>query len=190
MKLKKPNILTVILGIVIIIPYLGFGGFYIWNNINNAKIENATIVLVSKQDMTLSVFDYKGNKKCKFPIACGRNLGNKSEKGDLKTPEGVFRITEIQDAENWSHDFGDGRGKIEGAYGPYFIRLYIPDHSGIGIHGTIDNNSLSTRSTEGCIRLQNEHVKELVKYINTGTVVIITPSADDIIVKVEKQEKL
>lgn len=44
-----------------------------------------------------------------------------------------------------------------------------------------NNNSFSTRFKEGSIRLQNEHVIELVKYINTGTFVIITPSAEDIV---------
>jgi lipoprotein-anchoring transpeptidase ErfK/SrfK len=179
MKFKKPDIVTIILGIVIILPYLGIGGLYFWNKHKNAEIENACFVVVSKQDMSLSVFDYQGDPKCKFPIACGKNPGNKGEEGDLKTPEGVFRISEIQNAENWSHDFGDGKGIIEGAYGPYFIRLFTPNHSGIGIHGTHDNNLLGTRSTEGCIRLQNENVIELVKHIHTGTVVIITPSTDD-----------
>lgn len=188
MKFKKPDILTVILGIVIVLPYLGIGGMYLWNNHKSTTIENSCFVVVSKQAMTLSVYDYKGNEKCKFPIACGVNFGNKEKKGDLKTPEGIFRITDIEISENWGHDFGDGNGKIPGAYGPYFIRLYTPGHRGIGIHGTHDNNSLGTRATEGCIRLKNEDVLEFVKFIHPGSIVLITPSADDVVIKNEIEE--
>lgn len=183
MKFNKSNILTIILGIVIVLPYLGIGGIYLGNKHRNEKIDNAVFIVVSKQSMTLSVFDYKGNEKGKYSIACGKKLGNKNEEGDLKTPEGIFRVTEIQNAEKWSHDFGDGNGTIEGAYGPYFIRLYTPGYNGIGIHGTHDNNSLGTRTTEGCIRLQNENVLKLVKLVYPGTVVIITPSVSDIAIK-------
>jgi hypothetical protein len=187
MKFKKPDILTVILAVVIILPYLGIAGFYFWNASQTKSIENACFILISKQEMILQVFDYKGNEKCKFPIACGKNLGDKGIRGDMKTPEGVFRVSEIQNSSTWGHDFKDGNGEIEGAYGPYFIRLYVPGHSGIGIHGTHDNNSLGTRATEGCIRLQNENLLTLLKLIHSGTVVIITPSIDDIMVKEENK---
>lgn len=183
MKFPKPNILNILLAIVILLPYIGFGGFYLWNQKKMSKIDNANIVVISKQNMSLSVYDYKGHELCKFPIACGKNFGNKENEGDLKTPEGVFKVSSIENAENWKHDFKDGNGDIEGAYGPIFIRLYTPGHTGIGIHGTHDNSSIGDRITEGCIRIENKNVIELAKMIHHGTVVIITPSADDVIVK-------
>lgn len=189
MKIYKPSILNIILGIVIILPYLGFYGFYLWNQNKMLTIENSNIVIISKQSMSLSVYDYKGKEQCKFPIACGKNLGNKGIVGDLKTPEGVFKVSTIENSENWKHDFKDGNGEIEGAYGPFFIRLYTPGHTGIGIHGTHDENSIGNRTTEGCIRLQNENVLKLVKFIRIGTVVIITPSADDVVIKQEINKK-
>jgi lipoprotein-anchoring transpeptidase ErfK/SrfK len=188
MKLKKPDILTVVLALIIALPYLGIVGIYFWNKQRAAEIEDACFVLVSKQDMTLAVYDYKGREKCKFPIACGKHLGDKGKQGDMKTPEGVFRVSDIQNATNWEHDFGDGNGEIAGAYGPFFIRLYTPGHSGIGIHGTHDNDSLGTRATEGCIRLQNENILKLVKLVRIGTVVIITPSIEDTAVKKETKK--
>jgi lipoprotein-anchoring transpeptidase ErfK/SrfK len=135
--------------------------------------------LVSKQEMRLSVYDYKGKELCKFPIACGLNYGNKGKKGDMKTPEGVFKVAYIEDAANWSHNFKDGKGEIAGAYGPYFIRLYVPKYSGIGIHGTHDPGSMEKRATEGCIRLKNEDLLKLVPLVHNGNVVIITPSIED-----------
>ena len=84
-----------------------------------------------------------------YPIACGRALGNKEKPGDMKTPEGLFSVQQIQDASAWTHDFGDGKGEIRGAYGSHFIRLKTPGHRGIGIHGTHDPASIGTRATEG-----------------------------------------
>ena len=190
MKFTKSHLLSIVLGIVIVLPYLGVGSIYLWNKRKTEIIENACFVVISKQKLTLSVYDYKGDEKCTFPIACGKNWGDKNQVGDMKTPEGVFHVSEIQNAENWSHDFKDEKGEIAGAYGPFFIRLDVPSHSGIGIHGTHDNNSLGTRATEGCIRLQNENVLKLVELIHAGTTVVITPSVDDIVVKedVKKEE--
>ncbi|MDR1810126.1 MAG: L,D-transpeptidase [Prevotella sp.] len=181
MKIKRPNILQIITAIVIVLPYLGMFGIYRWYNAKADKIENARFILISKQEMRLSVYDYKGDELCKFPVACGANFGNKSAKGDMKTPEGVFRITEIQNSGNWSHNFNDGNGEIAGAYGPYFIRLHVPGHSGIGIHGTHDPKSMEKRVTEGCIRLTNENLLKLVEYVHSGMAVVITASTEDII---------
>ena len=90
-------------------------------------------------------------------------------------------ISNIEKASNWVHDFGDGKGEISGAYGPFFIRLDVPGHSGIGIHGTHKPESIGTRDTEGCIRLNNDDLLELVKQIHIGMVVFITPSYLDVI---------
>ena len=126
--------------------------------------------------MKLRVYDYKGNKVVEYGIACGKNYGQKYKVGDMKTPEGMFYVSGIEDASGRTHDFGDGRGAIPGAYGPYFIRLDTPGHKGIGIHGTHDPESIGTRATEGCIRLHNEDVAELAHLIYPGTMVIVTSS--------------
>lgn len=175
--MKKKSIL---LWVVLLLPYTGL--FFVWQIYNRqiAKIENSTFILISKEEMTLSIYSYKGNPVAQYPVACGKNRGDKTKTGDMKTPEGVFRVSDIQNAADWSHDFGDGKGKIAGAYGPYFIRLLTPGHSGIGIHGTHDNASIGTRDTEGCIRLNNEDLKKLVKQVRIGDVVVITPSKLDI----------
>jgi lipoprotein-anchoring transpeptidase ErfK/SrfK len=180
MKIQKPGALQIIITVLIILPYLGMFFVYQWYNKKAEDIENAHMVLISKEEMSLSVYDYKGNELCKFPIACGSNYGNKQEEGDMKTPEGVFRISEIQDASKWKHDFNDGNGEIPGAYGPYFVRLAVPGHKGIGIHGTHDPGSMEKRVTEGCIRLKNEDLEKFIPMIHNGTVVIITTSANDI----------
>ncbi len=180
MKLSKSFILQVVVAVLIVLPYLGMFSIYNWYNNKLQNIENATLILISKQEMRLSLYNYKGEEICKFPMACGLNYGNKMEQGDMKTPEGVFRVSEIQKSGNWAHDFKDGNGEIIGAFGPYFIRLNVPGHEGIGIHGTHNPDSMEKRATEGCIRLKNEDLLKIVPLIRHGTVVIITASKNDV----------
>ena len=91
-----------------------------------------------------------------------------------------FHITEIEKADHWTHDFGDGSGEISGAYGPFFIRLEVPGHKGIGIHGTHKPKSIGTRDTDGCIRLYNQDLVELVQFCHIGMAVLIIPSYADV----------
>ncbi len=135
---------------------------------------------IDKQTMTLSVIAPDGSVEAEFGCATGKVPGHKQRRGDMRTPEGRFTISQIQDASSWTHDFGDGKRVIEGAYGPRFIRLVTPGFSGIGIHGTHDPASIGTRASEGCIRLANENADSLARMVTVGTVVVITPGdADD-----------
>lgn len=134
------------------------------------------LIYISKLDMTLTLLDAQGHEVVKYPIACGRNKGHKQKKGDMRTPEGKFSLQQIQDASKWTHDFGDGKGVIKGAYGPCFMRLRT-GFSGIGIHGTHDPKSIGTRATEGCIRLENKNAEALSKQVTLGMAVIIGPEA-------------
>jgi hypothetical protein len=167
--------------IVLIIPLLLLLGVSYWYLEQLDQIKNSNFIIINKSDMMLSQYNYKGELKHHFKVATGKNFGHKIQKGDYKTPEGVFIIEEVVDATSWSHDFkGDKQGPIKGAYGPYFIRLKVPGQKGIGIHGTHDNNSLGTRASEGCIRLNNNDLTQLVKSISTNAVVVITPGIEDI----------
>ena len=155
-------------------------GLHFWYAQKTNDIANASFIVISKEEMNLRLIDYKGREIEKYAIACGKNFGNKENKGDLKTPEGLFHISGIEKSGNWSHDFEDGKGVIQGAYGPYFIRLETPGHKGIGIHGTHKPESIGTRDTEGCIRLHNDDIEKLKSKCHIGMVVIITPSYKDI----------
>lgn len=120
-------------------------------------------IVVSKQDLKLYVCEAVDNdtvRVAEFPVCLSKNLGQKERKGDMKTPESTweqpFQITEIKKATDWVHDFGDGRGPIL-SYGNWFMRLKTPGFSGIGIHGSTNNeNSVPGRASEGCIRLHDE----------------------------------
>ncbi|MDO9508357.1 MAG: L,D-transpeptidase [Thermovirgaceae bacterium] len=109
-----------------------------------------------------------------YTVAVGENGGNKERVGDRRTPEGVFKVERIHDSRAWVHDFGDGKGPIEHAYGPWFIRLET-GWKGIGIHGTHDPSTLGQMITEGCIRMNNEAILEIAGRAVPGTVVLIEP---------------
>ena len=128
-------------------------------------------VRIRKGDYTLSL--YRGDELVKnYSVAVGRNPGDKRRAGDHRTPVGQFRVQSIENSQRWKHDFGDGNGMIDGAYGPWFIRLDT-GWKGIGIHGTHDPDSRGSMATEGCIRMSNEEVQELKRYAYKNMRVVI-----------------
>jgi hypothetical protein len=138
-------------------------------------------ILISKPEYRLyvcEVVDGDTLKRVHYPVCVGKNRGQKQKKGDMKTPEctaeNPFTITEIVDASQWTHDFGDGRGSIL-SYGHWFMRLKTPGHSGIGIHGSTNNeSSVPGRGSEGCIRLRDDDLIQLKEnYAFVGMRVVI-----------------
>ena len=140
-----------------------------------------TFIVIAKPEYRLyvcEVVDGDTVKRVHYPVCVGLAKGQKQKKGDMKTPEctpeNPFTITEIVDASHWTHDFGDGRGSIL-SYGNWFMRLKTPGHSGIGIHGSTNNeSSVPGRGSEGCIRLRDNDLDVLkAKYAFVGMRVVI-----------------
>lgn len=135
-------------------------------------------VLVKKSAFTVYLLDDQNKVIRTYDCTIGKNPGQKEKRGDMKTPTGIFYVDEIDDASDWTHDFGDGRGEIKGAYGPWFISLNTEAMSkgawgGIGIHGTHKPEAMGIRDSEGCVRLRNENIAELKQYVRVGTKVTI-----------------
>lgn len=139
-----------------------------------------SLIVVSKRELRLSVYAWPDGDTllvARYPVCLSRRRGQKHRSGDMRTPESKsgkpFKITQIQDASNWRHDFGDGRGPIL-SYGHWFLRLETP-FRGIGIHGNTGNeDKMPGRDSEGCIRLRDSdiiHLKE--NYAWKGMPVII-----------------
>ena len=131
-------------------------------------------IVVDKPSFTLFV---RENDKTllELPVCLGKGVGQKKRKGDHKTPEGSFKITSIAQSSSWPHDFHDGKGKVRGAYGPWFFRLNTPQSTHIGIHGTLAPETMGTRDSDGCVRLRNEDLEELRKHVKVGMKVLINP---------------
>lgn len=136
-----------------------------------SHVEPSPQIVIEKSKFLLSFYEGR-TAVFSFPIAVGLYSGNKKKGGDMRTPTGHFVVESIHDSRHWVHDFKDGKGPIKGAYGPWFIRLKT-GWSGIGIHGTHAPDSIGKKTTEGCVRLLNEHIELLVKRIQSGVLVTI-----------------
>ncbi len=172
--------LYTLLVLLIVLPYGGLFVIKQWYERKSEQIVNSRFVIIDKDSMQLHLYNYNGERLYSFGIACGKNYGDKQVRGDLKTPEGIFHISDIEESSSWDHDFHDGKGRVTGAYGPWFIRLDVPNQKGIGIHGTHKPESIGTRDTEGCVRLRNEDLLVLKPLLNVGMVVVILPSYYDL----------
>lgn len=140
-------------------------------------LDTTAFLLVDKQKLTLTLIAPGGRIERTYRIACGENYGNKTKKGDHRTPEGRFPINQLLNSAGLSHDFGDGKGPVPNAYGPWFLRLDVPGYITIGIHGTHLPESIGSRATEGCIRLRNDEILDLKERVEVGTPVVILPDS-------------
>lgn len=114
-------------------------------------------IYVSKTTMHLYVLDKNDSVLFTCGIACGLRRGNKTAKGDYKTPEGNFHISGLFNSTDWVHKTKDGRS-VKGCYGPHFLRLATGSLGGIGIHGTNSPGSIGKRASEGCIRVNSTNI--------------------------------
>ncbi|PLX01476.1 MAG: L,D-transpeptidase [Marinilabiliales bacterium] len=147
---------------------------------------NGKAIIIEKGSRKLSVLE-NGKVITTFEVTIGEEAGNKAKSGDNRTPEGVFLVQKIHDASNWVYYPDDDTTKgIENAYGPWFIRLKVPRFKGIGIHGYYHDDHIGSRASEGCVRLNNEELQELVDFVEVGMPVMIIPGKEDI--KVNRRE--
>ena len=142
---------------------------------NLTPINTDKLIVIDKKKRRLYAYSYDKEKNQWELLLRGKasiaiNPGDKERRGDEKTPEGLYRIIRIDDSRDWFF-----RG--EKVYGPYFLRLDYPNNidkslgktgGGIGIHGTNSKSTLGTRETQGCIRLSNRKLEELVRWIYNG----------------------
>ena len=190
---------NILLAILLLLPLAGAANQHNGIGLNEATAQDSAtpvqlpplpatptrtaFIVISKLNQTLSVYDRNTTGDtvmvAQFPCCMGKNKGNKQRRGDMRTPESPtgkpFKITMIQDASTWKHDFHDGRGNIR-AYGNWFLRLATPGFKSIGIHGSTNNeNSVPGRASEGCIRLLDKDIitlKEHFAYVGMPVIVL------------------
>jgi hypothetical protein len=77
--------------VVIVLPYFAVYLSYCWYRGEIEKVKGATIVLVSKKEMMLYLYDYNGQLIQKSSISCGKAYGDK-KKSEIKKPQRGFFI--------------------------------------------------------------------------------------------------
>lgn len=140
-------------------------------------------IIVDKERMKVILYDRFGVQLESYGMACAKRYGTKHKKADSRTPEGFFEVEGIYDSTEWLFTDDNGvQSKKKGQFGPRFIRLRTPVSSQIGIHGTCAPWSIGGRSSHGCIRITNENILALVKLVEAGMPVIVSPGHKDIAV--------
>lgn len=140
-------------------------------------IENySSILACNKETSTLSLYKQNANHNFEFQkdydAFTGREKGDKLKEGDLKTPVGIYDITEKI-------------SKLDSFYGPLaFVTSYPNTYdtyrgkngSGIWIHG-LPTEQERDEFTKGCIAINNSQIECLDKRIDIDkTLVIISES--------------
>jgi murein L,D-transpeptidase YafK len=135
-------------------------------------------IVVEKSSRTLSIF--RGGKKLKsYRVALGRNpVGAKEEEGDMKTPEGVYKI-DNRKADSDYHlalhisypaEDDNARAAARGVSAGSDIEIHgLPNG-----HGAADFHPASDW-TAGCIAISDAEIEELWRVTPEGTIVEIKP---------------
>lgn len=144
-------------------------------------------IVVDKPSMNVVLFDHYGVEIHSYKMACSRHYGTKHQRRDNRTPEGFFSAEGIYNSTEWLYTDDDGNtSQTKGQFGPRFIRLKTDVTTQVGIHGTCSPWSLGKRVSHGCIRIHNDNILELVKYVEVGTPIIVNPSKRDQQINIEE----
>lgn len=149
--------------------------------------EYSVAVVVTKHTRRLELYR-RGGLVGAFPVVLGaRPDGPKRYEGDMRTPEGIYRVSNKRPHERWGHfieiDYPNETDRrvyeSEAAAGriPLFARQ-LPGIGGrVGIHGNDrPRDQASGRDwTRGCIAMRNEDVAVLYDLVDVGTPVLVLP---------------
>jgi hypothetical protein len=136
-------------------------------------------IIVKKSRRELELY-----QKCQllkvFRVDLGENpRGPKLHQGDMRTPEGLYRVIEKRDRGQTKFylafmlDYPNENDKVR--YEKALVRGLIPKDTGIGGLIEIHGEGKGLDWTEGCVALTNNHMEELFARIPLGTPVWIEP---------------
>ncbi len=132
------------------------------------------LLVAEKSTHQLHLFENRGGKPSlvkSYLMATGKYTGNKSSQGDLKTPEGLYKISDFFSAEKLLNKYGN-EGKIYGAgafvlnYPNQYDQVFGKTGSGIWLHSTDDDSRVAKGlDSKGCVVIQNSDIKDVSQYI-------------------------
>ena len=99
--------------------------------------------------------------------AMGKNGVGKQNRGDLRTPIGIYTVTGFTDDKALPDKYGSGAFPL--TYPNIWDRHHGRDGSGIWLHGVpLDVGSRAPRSSEGCVTMANSDLVALKPYLQAG----------------------
>jgi murein L,D-transpeptidase YafK len=136
-------------------------------------------IVVEKSAKRLSIF-HDGNQVKSYRIALGRNpVGAKQEEGDMKTPEGIYKI-DSRNAQSSFHlalhisypsDEDNKRAAARGVSAGFDIMIHGIQNG----RGWIGAFHRWKDWTAGCIALTDEEIEELWRVTPDGTTIELRP---------------
>ncbi len=104
-----------------------------------------------------------------FPVAIGKT--------GWETPTGNFEVSYMLENPGWTNPF---TGELmppgpENPLGERWIAFWTDGRNEIGFHGTPNRHSIGQAVSHGCVRLYNEHIRELYELVTPGTGVTVLP---------------
>ena len=153
-----------------------------------SRIDGYSLALViHKSQQTISVYE-RGIIVEQFAAVIGqRSTGDKLYEGDLRTPEGLYRIDRKRQHARWSYfldlDYPNGADRrryqhnLDEGRIPKIRGLSLPIGGGIGIHGSDRPGQQRKRRnwTKGCIALANDDIAKIHALVKVGTPVLVLP---------------
>jgi hypothetical protein len=167
-----------------------FKSFSVWEKwvdktLNESKKSRDYSIIIDKFSRKCFVY-LSGSKKYEFEAELGRNwVGDKRERGDLATPEGMYKITQKFDGSKTKYykalllDYPNEEDKEK--FRSEIQHGSLPASAKIGglieIHG---NGGKGIDWTEGCIALTDTEMDVIFKIAKVGTPVTIIGSMVDL----------
>jgi len=169
--------LALLVAALVLVFSLYFYAHHVWNPLPAGTTIDR--IVVEKSARRLSIFANGKNLKT-YRVALGRNpIGAKQEEGDMKTPEGSYKIDGRNPQSSfhlalhvsYPSDEDKARAAERGVPGGFDIMIH-GIQNGLGWIGTLHRLH---DWTAGCIALTDEEIEELWRITPDGTPVEIRP---------------
>ena len=147
-------------------------------------------ILINKKNLNLQLID-KESVVFDFPCATGKNEGKKEKEGDLKTPEGEYKIVVKNPESKYFLSLGLNYPNIKDVKDAFEKGIIseeiknkiilanqedgvIPWGTKMGgeiyIHGNLNNGK---DYTLGCVKVSDENIRKLYNIVEIGVKVVI-----------------
>jgi len=148
---------------------------------------SATLVVVRKHERTLDLYE-RGVLQRRFAVVLGGNpKGPKRFEGDMRTPEGLYRVKAKRPHGRWRYfiainypnaeDRLNYKREVKNGGVPKITNRPLAIGGGLGIHGS-DRPEAQERGedwTQGCVAMRNRDLGHVFDSVQVGTPVLVLP---------------